>query len=134
MIDNLINGIKEGIGKIGDAIGSVADTIRSYIHFSKPDKGPLADFDTYMPDMTKMITSGIRAGIPEIEKAMKEEAAAMRPDLQEANGTAIAYNRLAGKLGNLQVVLNDGTLVGKLTPRINRTLGGYARKEGRFGV
>lgn len=134
MIDNLINGIKEGIGKIGDAIGSVADTIRSYIHFSKPDKGPLADFDTYMPDMTKMITSGIRAGIPEIEKAMKEEAAAMRPNLQEANGTAIAYNRLAEKLGNLQVVLNDGTLVGKLTPRINRTLGGYARKEGRFGV
>ena len=134
MIDNLINGIKEGIGKVGDAIGSVADTIRSYIHFSKPDKGPLADFDTYMPDMTKMITSGIRAGIPEIEKAMKEEAAAMRPNLQEANGTAIAYNRLAEKLGNLQVVLNDGTLVGKLTPRINRTLGGYARKEGRFGV
>ena len=134
MIDNLISGIKEGIGKIGDAIGSVADTIRSYIHFSKPDKGPLADFDTYMPDMTKMITSGIRAGIPEIEKAMKEEAAAMRPNLQEANGTAIAYNRLAEKLGNLQVVLNDGTLVGKLTPRINRTLGGYARKEGRFGV
>ena len=134
MIDNLISGIKEGIGKIGDAIGSVADTIRSYIHFSKPDKGPLADFDTYMPDMTKMITSGIRSGIPEIEKAMKEEAAAMRPNLQEANGTAIAYNRLAEKLGNLQVVLNDGTLVGKLTPRINRTLGGYARKEGRFGV
>lgn len=134
MIDNLISGIKEGIGKIGDAIGSVADTIRSYIHFSKPDKGPLADFDTYMPDMTKMITSGIRSGIPEIEKAMKEEAAAMRPNLQEANGTAIAYNRLAEKLGNLQVVLNDGTLVGKLTPRINSTLGGYARKEGRFGV
>lgn len=134
MIDNLINGIKEGIGKIGDAIGSVADTIRSYIHFSKPDKGPLADFDTYMPDMTKMITSGIRSGIPEIEKAMKEEAEAMRPNLQEANGTAIAYNRLAEKLGNLQVVLNDGTLVGKLTPRINSTLGGYARKEGRFGV
>lgn len=134
MIDNLISGIKEGIGKIGDAIGSVADTIRSYIHFSKPDKGPLADFDTYMPDMTKMITSGIRSGIPEIEKAMKEEAEAMRPNLQEANGTAIAYNRLAEKLGNLQVVLNDGTLVGKLTPRINRTLGGYARKEGRFGV
>ena len=134
MIDNLISGIKEGIGKIGDAIGSVADTIRSYIHFSKPDKGPLADFDTYMPDMTKMITSGIQSGIPEIEKAMKEEAAAMRPNLQEANGTAIAYNRLAEKLGNLQVVLNDGTLVGKLTPRINSTLGGYARKEGRFGV
>ena len=84
--------------------------------------------------MTKMITSGIRSGIPEIEKAMKEEAAAMRPNLQEANGTAIAYNRLAEKLGNLQVVLNDGTLVGKLTPRINSTLGGYARKEGRFGV
>lgn len=134
MIDNLIEGIKGGIGKVGDAIGSVADTIRSYIHFSKPDKGPLSDFDTYMPDMTEMITRGIRAGIPEIEKAMNEEAAAMRPNLQEANGTAVAYNRLAEKLENLRIVLNDGTLVGKLAPRINNTLGGYARKEGRFGV
>ena len=87
-----------------------------------------------MPDMTEMITRGIRAGIPEIEKAMNEEASAMRPNLQEANGTAVAYNRLAEKLENLRIVLNDGTLVGKLAPRINNTLGGYARKEGRFGV
>lgn len=134
MIGNLVDGIKSGIGKITDAIGSVADTIRSYIHFSEPDVGPLADFNSYMPDMTGQIAAGIKAGIPDIKAATSEMAASMQPNLREANGTALAYDRMAAQLGGLQVVLEDGTLVGKLAPRINNTLGGYARREGRFGV
>ena len=134
MIDNLVQGIKNGIGKIKDAIGSIADTIRSYIHFSEPDVGPLADFNSYMPDMTGQIAAGIKAGIPDIKAATAEMAASMLPNLREANGTALAYDRMAAQLGGLQVVLEDGTLVGKLAPRINNTLGGYARREGRFGT
>lgn len=49
-----------------------------------------------------------------------------------ANGTAAAYNRLADSLGNMQIVLNDGTLVGKLTPRIDAALGGYTKLKGRY--
>ena len=132
MIDNLVQGIKNGIGKIKDAIGSIADTIRSYIHFSEPDVGPLADFNSYMPDMTSQIAEGIREGIPNIKAAMNEMAENMLP--KQANGTALAYDRMAAQLSGLQVVLDDGTLVGKLSPKINNALGGYARREGRFGT
>ena len=51
---------------------------------------------------------------------------------RSANGTAAAYNRLAASLGNMQIVLNDGTLVGKLTPRIDAALGGYTKLKGRY--
>ena len=51
---------------------------------------------------------------------------------ESANGTAAAYNRLAASLGNMQIVLNDGTLVGKLTPRIDAALGGYTKIKGRY--
>lgn len=51
---------------------------------------------------------------------------------RSANGTAAAYNRLAASLGNMQIVLNDGTLVGKLTPRIDAALGGYTKIKGRY--
>ena len=132
MIDNLVQGIKNGIGKIKDAIGSIADTIRSYIHFSEPDVGPLSDFSSYMPDMTSQIAEGIREGIPNIKAAMNEMAENMLP--KQANGTALAYDRMAAQLSGLQVVLDDGTLVGKLSPKINNALGGYARREGRFGT
>ncbi|MCR4850688.1 MAG: hypothetical protein K5870_05445, partial [Lachnospiraceae bacterium] len=59
MIQNLINGIKEKISAVGDAISGVADKIREYIHFSEPDMGPLSDFHTYAPDMMKMFAKGI---------------------------------------------------------------------------
>ena len=49
-----------------------------------------------------------------------------------ANGTAAAYDRLAAQMGNLQVVLEDGTLVGKLSPRIDMAIGGYAKTKGRY--
>ena len=34
--------------------------VKAYIHFSEPDKGPLADFHTYAPDMMKMFADGIK--------------------------------------------------------------------------
>ena len=59
MIDNLVNGIKDKIDTVKDAIKNVADVIKSYIHFSVPDVGPLADADTYAPDMMKLFAQGI---------------------------------------------------------------------------
>lgn len=70
MIDNLVNGIKEKISAVKDAIGSVAETIASYIHFSVPDVGPLADADTYAPDMMKLFAEGIRANAGLISDAI----------------------------------------------------------------
>lgn len=59
MIDNLVSGIKGKIDTVKDAIKNVADVIKSYIHFSVPDVGPLADADTYAPDMMKLFAQGI---------------------------------------------------------------------------
>lgn len=102
MISNLVSGIRKKIGSVGDAIGDIADTIRSYIHFSEPDVGPLADFHTYMPDMTDMLVSGIKAGIPDIKKAMDDMASIMVPSYSASTPTVVVrcYNQtiLDGKV------------------------------------
>lgn len=49
-----------------------------------------------------------------------------------ANGTAAAYQKMTEQLGNLKVVLQDGTVVGKLSPAINREIGGYAKMDERY--
>ena len=59
LISNLIDGIREGIGKVGQAASDVASAIRSRLHFSVPDQGPLADFDSYAPDMMNLFIKGI---------------------------------------------------------------------------
>ena len=61
LIDNFINGIKSKFAAVGRAFTSLGNTIKSYIHFSEPDVGPLSDFSTYAPDMMKTFADGIKA-------------------------------------------------------------------------
>ena len=56
---NIANGISYGVQWVKNAASNVAGWIRSYLHFSVPDIGPLKDFDTYMPDMMKQMAAGI---------------------------------------------------------------------------
>jgi len=59
IIGGIVNGIKSMIGKIKDAASSVASAIRSFLHFSVPDEGPLTDFESWMPDFMAGLASGI---------------------------------------------------------------------------
>lgn len=69
IIDGIADGIRGAIGKVTSAVSGVANKIRSFLHFSEPDVGPLSDFHTYMPDMMSGLASGIKAGIPMLQKA-----------------------------------------------------------------
>jgi phage-related protein len=77
MIQNLINGIKSGIDAVGDAVKGVADKISSFLHFSVPDVGPLADFDKSPGDMINLIANGLNAGVSKVKAAANNVAAAM---------------------------------------------------------
>lgn len=60
LVDNFVQGITDS-DSLEDAVGEegVAGTVRKFLHFSKPDEGPLADFDTYAPDMMELFAKGI---------------------------------------------------------------------------
>lgn len=74
MIQGFINGIKNMAGAIGNAVQNVGNGIKSFLHFSKPDQGPLADIDTWMPDMMDLMTQGIIAGNPKLQAAVQTTA------------------------------------------------------------
>lgn len=76
-IQGLINGIKSMIDGVGDTVKSVADTIRSYLHFSRPDEGPLHDYETWMPDFMQGLADGITKNKGIITKAMQGLTGAM---------------------------------------------------------
>ena len=84
IVDGIADGIRGAIGKVTSAVSGVANKIRSFLHFSEPDVGPLSDFHTYMPDMMGGLASGIKAGIPMLQKAAGLAAGAISGGL---NGT-----------------------------------------------
>ena len=59
-LDGLIKGIKSKIAAVGKAVKGVGDKIKSFLHFSKPDTGPLADYETWMPDFMQGMARGIQ--------------------------------------------------------------------------
>ena len=59
LIGGIANGIRNGISKITSAVRNVADTIKSYLHFSVPDVGPLTDYESWMPDFIQGMAKGI---------------------------------------------------------------------------
>jgi len=71
MIQGLIGGIKAMIGKIGDAVTGVADKIRSILHFSVPDEGPLTDYESWMPDFMGGLARGIADNKNKVTEAVK---------------------------------------------------------------
>lgn len=59
-IQGLIDGIKEKVSGVVDAVKGVAETITSWLHFSVPDEGPLKEYGQWMPDFMKGLAQGIK--------------------------------------------------------------------------
>lgn len=58
-IGGLKDGIMAGVQGIVDAVKGIGDKIRSFLHFSVPDEGPLTDYESWMPDFMGGLADGI---------------------------------------------------------------------------
>ena len=77
LIMGIVNGIRSCISAVASAAGHVADTIRSYLHFSVPDVGPLTDYESWMPDFMKGLAEGIQKSRGMIQSAIKDVSSDM---------------------------------------------------------
>ena len=77
LTDNMASGIRNNIGKITSAVNSVANKIKSYLHFTEPDVGPLSNFHTYMPDMINLMVNGIKSNTNKLESEVENLASMM---------------------------------------------------------
>lgn len=59
MMSGLAKGIRGATKWVTNAVSNVARTISSWLHFTRPDIGPLREYETWMPDFMKGMTDGI---------------------------------------------------------------------------
>lgn len=100
IIMGIVNGIRSCIGAVGDAVASVAEKIKSFLHFSVPDEGPLTEYESWMPDFMKGLAKGIEGSRGLIEKAVRGVSEDMVISPRVASGMADAENSAAAVTGN----------------------------------
>lgn len=73
MIQGLVDGIRNAIPNLIDGVSSVASTIADYLHFSVPEKGPLADFDESGSDMIDTFIKSMNGEDVALERALIQQ-------------------------------------------------------------
>lgn len=143
LVSGLANGIASNIGLVTNSIKDVAEKITSYIHFSRPDIGPLREYEKWMPDMITGLADGIKKNAWKLTDQLNGLTGNMSYILNGDNaGNSADLSKIEGLLGyylpslngGSNIVLDDGTLVGKMMPNIDSGLTGFKETAGRTGT
>lgn len=134
-IDGLSSGIMSGVNKIVDSVKNVADKIRSFLHFSRPDDGPLRDYETWMPDMLTGMADSIYDHLDIIQRAAQSVSGTMSSAITgkvSDIASGAAYTRETMIMVDGDSLILDGKVIGKsATKYITYTQAGLATSKGR---
>lgn len=106
MIQGFVDGVLDKARALIDAVKGVVDKVRGFLHFSRPDEGPLRDYETWMPDMMRGLARGITANAWRLEEAASFAAGSISiappvvPAMQLAGGYGAA-GQAGGSVTNL---------------------------------
>lgn len=112
-INGLADGILEAARGLVDSVRNIAGEIASFLHFSRPDEGPLRQYETWMPDFMAGLAKGINDNAWRVTDALQgvtnqmvftPQAYSAQPAFAGANGNAysgrpitITINAAAGQ-------------------------------------
>ncbi len=126
-IQGLINGISSMIQSVINTVSGLADRIRSFLHFSAPDEGPLADYETWMPDFMKGLASGIEKNRNLVEKAVRDVALDMVIS-PKVNGSEYGYADGALSGGSMS------DLISGISFAVSEALAGFSSPQGNIVI
>lgn len=126
-IQGLVNGISSMIQSMINTVSGLADRIRSFLHFSAPDEGPLADYETWMPDFMKGLASGIEKNRNLVEKAVQDVASDMVLS-PKVNGMEYGYTDGALSGGNMS------DLISGISSAVSEALAGFSGPQGNIVI
>lgn len=108
LVTGMASGMKQNAGKLATAAANLAKKIAEYIHFSRPDVGPLREYEQWMPDMVKGMAKGITDNAYVLRDAVRGLSGQMETQLTYDVGRAssaltTAYNTRRISMGGVSI-------------------------------
>lgn len=114
---DLIKGMASGMvtvaakaGWLTKAAKFVGSVIRAFLHFSRPDKGPLRDYETWMPDMMHGMADSLKNNAYVLRNAARDVSSDLQTQMQYDVGMASPsyeqnYKSSTVKLGGVTMTI-----------------------------
>lgn len=108
LVTGMANGMKDDGGFLATAAKELAETVKSFLHFSRPDVGPLREYEQWMPDMVKGMAKGITDNAYVLRDAVRGLSGQMETQLTYDVGRAssaltTAYNTRRISMGGVSI-------------------------------
>ena len=105
-----------------DAAKGLGNKIKKLLHFSRPDEGPLRDYETWMPDFVQGMANGINANKYKLIDAVKSMSNEMAVPALAGNIAmqAPALKNVGGNNAVQTAAAGDDRLYGLLTQLVNK--------------
>lgn len=117
IIQNFIDGIKEKWEHLKQTVSNVAQTVKDFLGFSEPEKGPLSNFHTYAPDMMDLFAKGIRDN----ENVVTDQIAKSF-DFGDITGNVNVTGTAAGNGGFDTVLQRIEALLAQYLPQVQKDI------------
>lgn len=95
LVTGLAKGILGGGGIITKAVSWIGGIIKGFLHFSRPDEGPLREYEKWMPDMIQGMADGIRDNAYLLQEAAADLGGKLKMQLQYDVGSANGFAQVA---------------------------------------
>lgn len=108
LVTNMAGGMENTGSFLANAAKNLAQTVTSYLHFSRPDVGPLREYEKWMPDMVKGMAQGITDNAYVLRDAVRGLSGDLETQLTYDVGRAssaltTAYNTRRISMGGVSI-------------------------------
>ena len=103
----IVNGIYAFLDDVGNAASAIASKIAEFIHFSRPDKGALRNYEEWMPDFIDGLSKGIDENLYKLQNAAGDMAVTLEGGVNSVDYSSSLNgisNQLAGLANNGQPI------------------------------
>ena len=114
LIDNFSSGFNSAKNWLFDSANNVANYLSGLLHFSRPDFGPLRDYEQWMPDFMKGMAKGIENNQGEVINAANSLAGdlqntfASNVDLAAEGSMSVSTSVNSSNTGNMADEICNG--------------------------
>lgn len=149
---DLVKGMASGMvtvaakaGWLTKAAKFVGSVIRAFLHFSRPDKGPLRDYETWMPDMVHGMADSLKNNAYVLRNAARDVSSDLQTQMQYDVGMASPsyeqnYKSSTVKLGGVTMTIqaqpgmDEEKLAQYTIDRLNQMINEEAASSGQIPV